>query len=511
VRGGLAVLQAEERASEAAKSADEVRDFRFYLDWIEREFPGDVVHVEREVSAQFEVTALLMKLHRFKLKNLPVFVFDRVRTVQGEISPFPLVVNFQASARHWARFLGCEQEEVVTVTRYRSQERIAPVTISREQAPCKQVVKRGEQANLWEFPALQAWRLDPGPYVNAGGLLCYDPDTGIDNSTILRGWLKDPRTIPFYAQKHNHTAHIYRLHESRGRDMRAVFWVGHHPAAMKGSSIRIPYGDSHIEAMGGLLGQPIRLVGSETWGDEFLVPADAEVVIEGIIPAHKRSPEGPYGEDWGHTGAQRLEPFMEVTAITHRRDAYWLNYITGQAPYLKDRRENGYLGDYRAITALRVAQSVSPAVISVRPAMMKGAYFIKIRKSREGEAMDIAMAVLSSMEGVKYAFVVDEDVDIDDPEEALWALGARTQWDDDLTVIHRGRAPGTDPSNEEEGVGAKVLIDATMPYPFEPRNAVPQEVLDSVRLADFVPKAFLDSIPRRLFNELPSSILREVQ
>jgi 3-polyprenyl-4-hydroxybenzoate decarboxylase len=115
------------------------------------------------------------------------------------------------------------------------------------------------------------------------------------------------------------------------------------------------------------------------------------------------------------------------------------------------------------------------------------------------------------MEGVKYAFVVDEDVDIDDPEEALWALGARTQWDDDLTVIHRGRAPGTDPSNEEEGVGAKVLIDATMPYPFEPRNAVPQEVLDSVRLADFVPKEFLDSIPRRLFNELPSSVLREVQ
>lgn len=493
---------------EAVKGkAGPIRDLRYYLRWVEENFPGDVLHIDREVKAKFEVTGLLLKLNRLKLKNLPILVFHRVRTVDGAISPYPLVVNLMASPAHMGKVLGVDQEEVVTAFREKLQGRVKTVKVSQDEAPCREVVKTGAKINVREFPALLSWYLDPGPYVNAGAFLCYDPDTGVDNSAIIRGWLKDRKTIPWMANENGHSTYIRQLHESRNQDMRAAFWVGHHPAAMKGSSTRIPYGDSHMEAMGALIDQPIRMVASETWGDEFLVPADAEVVIEGIVPAHKRSPEGPYGEDRGHTGAQRLEPYIEVTAVTHRRDAIWVNFVTGQSPFLRDRRE----GDYRAITAFSVAKSVSPAVLSVRESTIKGGYWVKIRKMREGEAMDIGMAVLSSVEGLRFAFVVDEDVNIDDEEEALWALGARTQWDDDVVVIPRCRTSATDPSAPAHGVGAKALIDATMPQPFEPRNSVPPEVLSQVHLVDYLPSEFIESLPGRLFNDLPSDVLKEVR
>lgn len=500
-------MRAEKRPKTAGVREGKARDLRSHLDWVAREFPGDVIRVEKEVNAKFEVTALLLKLHRFKLENLPILIFNRVRTVQGRISPFPLVVLLSAGPAHMGKFLGVHPEEVVTVLSERLKQRVPIVRVSQAEAPCREVVKIGPKINLWEFPALQAWNLDPGPYVNAGGFLCYDPETGVDNSAIIRGWLKDRKTIPWYANKQGHTMRIYSLYERRGEAMRAAFWVGHHPAAMKGSSTRIPYGDSHMEAMGALLGEPVRMVASETWGEEFLLPADAEVVIEGIVPPNRRSPEGPYGEDWGHTGAQRLVPFMEVTAVTHRRDALWVNFVTGQAPFLEDRRE----GNYRAITAFRVARSVSPAVLSVRPSKIKGGYWVKIRKTREGEPMDIGMAVLSSVEGAKFAFVVDEDVNIDDEEEALWALGSRTQWNDDVVVIPRGRASGTDPSIPTDGMSAKALIDATKPFPFEPKNSVPREVLDRVRLSDYLPADFFDSLPTRLLNNLPSDVVREIR
>src|SRR5687768_7289115 len=99
------MVQAAARPAPSTDQTAPVRDLHWYLDWVEREFPGDVVHVEQEISAQYEVTALLMKLHHFKLKNLPILVFHKVRTCDGELSPFPLVVNLSSSPAHFARYL----------------------------------------------------------------------------------------------------------------------------------------------------------------------------------------------------------------------------------------------------------------------------------------------------------------------------------------------------------------------------------------------------------------------
>jgi UbiD family decarboxylase len=474
-------------------------DLHTYLDGLRSRYPDEVVEIDQEVDARYEATALLLKLHKLYLKELPILLFNRVRKVNGELSPDPVMLNVWGSRRRFARELGCSTEEVTAAIQDRvAHRRQQPIRVDRSEAPVKQVVQTGSQINLQDLPALVSWRLDPGPYVNSGAFLCYDPETGIDNSGILRGWLKNRDEIPWYGHAHGHSDIIYQKHEQLGRDMKAAFWVGHHPIAMKGASLHIPYGVSHWEAMGALIDEPIHLVASETLGEDFLVPADAEYVIEGIVPVGERSPEGPYGEDWGHTGAQRLSPVLKVTAITRRSNPIWINFITSQSPFLIDRRE----ASFRVDPVLRAARLVSPNVLAVRESAIKGGFYVKLRRGRDGEAKDVGLAAVAAVEGAKFVFVVEEDVDIDNDFEALWALGSRTQWDRDVVIIPGARGAGTDPSTPQDGVTAKVVIDATRSGASEPRNDLPPGVLDRVSLRGLLPASFFDSLSSRLLDEL---------
>ncbi|MBI2985560.1 MAG: UbiD family decarboxylase [Deltaproteobacteria bacterium] len=474
-------------------------DLSSYLRELKEQHPDEIIEVNREIDARFQATAILLKLHRFRLNELPIVMLNNVRTTGGKLSPVPVVLNLWGSRRRWGWMLNTSPEGVAAAIRERiSSNKKSPVVVPKADAPVREVVKTGAAVNLEELPALVAWRLDPGPYVNAGAFLCYDPDSGSDNSAILRGWLKNRNEIPWYAHAHGHTDRIYSAYEARRQEMRAAFWVGHHPAPMKAAGLRIPFGESHWEAMGALADEPIRLVPSETLGDDFLVPADAEYVIEGIVPVGERSPEGPYGEDWGHTGAQRLSPVLKVTGITHRRNPIWVNFITSQSSFLMDRRES----TFRLEGVARVAKMVSPNVIAVRESAIKGGFYVKIRRARQGEAKDIGLAAVSAIEGAKFVFVLDDDVDIDNDAEALWALGSRTQWDEDVVIIPGARGAGTDPSTPMDGVTTKVVIDATRPEPFEPRNSIPQAVAEEVHLRDFFPASFFESLARRLVSEL---------
>ena len=109
--------------------------------------------------------------------------------------------------------------------------------------------------------------------------------------------------------------------------MRVAFWIGHHPAAYLGAEVRLGFPESHYESAGGALGQPLRLTPSETLGEDFLVPADAEFVIEGFFSHGRRLPEGPFGEHLGYFGGQGRNPYMEVTCITHKERPFWLTIL----------------------------------------------------------------------------------------------------------------------------------------------------------------------------------------
>ncbi|HLB12725.1 MAG TPA: UbiD family decarboxylase, partial [Dehalococcoidia bacterium] len=455
----------------------------------EETFPEEIIHIDREVSARYQVTALTTHLE--SEKRFPILVFHNVLNDHGK-SPFPLVTFLMASRKRLAGLLETSIEMAGPAFCQRVQSGIKPVVVPRSRAPVKEVVEVGGAVELRSFPALIHHEMDPGPYITVGLLTCYDPDTGIENSAMHRGWMKGKDEIRVYLQPASHNFHIFRKHEARGQDMKVAFWIGHHPLAVLGCEAHVSVTASHYEAAGGALGEPLRLVPSETLGEDFLVPADAEVVIEGIIPHGQRRPEGPFGEFSRYSGPQKWHPFIKVTAVTRRRDPYWQDLIVGHTHWVGSLQGEG--AAYEAIK-----RSVPGLLCVYAPMSGAGRFhlYLKIRKTVEGQGRTALLAALNAYVPVKHAFVFDEDVDIFDEKEVLLALATRFQGDRDLLVVENCMGSGLDPSADGP-IGTKVGFDCTKPAPpaqFPHRLKVPAEVLDQMKLEDFIPRERLLQIP----------------
>lgn len=466
-----------------------MKDLHYFLSQYEETNPDEVVHIDREVSAKHQVTAIASQLE--KENRFPILVFHNVVNDRGR-SPFPLVTFLMSSRQRLAGLLDTTSEMAGPVFCERIQQRIKPVTVSRNQAPVKEVVQVGKDVDLGIFPALVHHEMDPGPYLTIGFLTCYDPDTGVANSSISRGWIKEKDEIRVYITPPTHNYHILSKHEAKGEDMRVAYWVGHHPLAILGCQAHVSATMSHFESAGGVMGEPMRLVPSETLGDDFLVPADAEVVIEGVIPYGERRPEGPFGEYTRYSGPQKWNPYIRVTAVTRRRDAYWQDVQVGHTHWVSGFQTEGAAYDM-------IKRSV-PGLLSVYSPMSGGGQFhiyVKIKKTLEQQSRTALLAALNTHLLIKHAFVFDEDVDIFDEKEVLLALATRFQADKDLLIVTGVQGPSLDPSADGE-IGTKAGFDCTKPAPptmFHQRVAVPRDVMESTKLEDFIPRERLGRIP----------------
>ena len=198
--------------------------------------------------------------------------------------------------------------------------------------------------------------------------------------------------------------------------------LGHHPASTWARATAA-FRRRRVRHDRRLLGEPLRLVPSETFGDRLLVPADAEVVIEGVLKPGKRMVEGPFGEAPGYLGPQRYTTCVdyEVRAINYRRGAMYQTIITpeGDKPWLDLPREGAYL---------RRCREAVPGVTAVCKEGRHAHYniFISMKKMSEGDPARAAAAAMT-FDHSKNVFVFDEDIDMFNPTDILWALATRVQ------------------------------------------------------------------------------------
>ena len=463
------------------------KDLRTFLKDYEEAFPGEVVRIQKPISSKMEVTALVIHADK-QWAEPPVMILENLINHEGVKSAHPSIVNLFASRTRCCWSVGAESRTYARHLFHKGIEGgIAPVEIERSQAPVKQNVQKGKDVDVYRFAPLVHHYLDPGPYTSSGSWLCYDPETGNDNSTIQRGWIAAKDEIRWWPIQQSDNHRILQKYTERGEDMPVACWIGHHPAGMIGCNLGVAPGESHLKSAGGVLGEPMRMVASETWGRKFLVPADAEVVIEGIVPAGLRGPEGPFGEAWGHTGGQRWTPIVKVTAVTYRNQGYWVSNMISH----KDEW-SGSFADKRSMVALEIATKAVSTVVDVRNSPHPGVVFVQLNKKRPGEAIEAGLAAAASKYGNKLVIVVDTDIDIYDEQDIWLALASRVQWDTDIHVIPGGRGASTDPSLIQDGMTAKIVIDATKPLaserPFSSRNSVPAEILEKIKLADYIPQ-----------------------
>ncbi len=467
------------------------KDLRTFLETYERDHPEDVIHIEKELDTAYECSAIAR--HFENLNKFPLIFFENVIAASRERSEFRCMINLLGSRKKLAYAIDSTFEDVAIEWRKRAEKsKIKPLVVSREEAPCKENVLTGHRVNLLKFPALRHHAMDPGHYITAGMFTCYEPDTWIDNTGLHRGFISGPGEIRCLLTPFTHAAFNLKKHEGRGEVMKVAYWIGHHPAVLMGAQTRMGYPESHYEAAGGLAQEPLRLVPSETLGENFLVPADAEIVIEGVIQPGHRDLEGPFGEYTRYSGPQQMSPVIDVTAITYRNDAIWHSLMVGM--------NNSFGGTQEEGTLYSIVKKVVPQVQRIYcPLSGSGRFhaYIQIRKTHEGQPREAILAALTASEMMKHVIVVDEDIDIYDDRWVLWAVATRSQWDKDLIVIPGCRGGKLDPSIE--GVTTtKGGIDATKPAPparYSQKLHVPEEVMERIQLTEFIDAEKVHSAP----------------
>jgi 2,5-furandicarboxylate decarboxylase 1 len=465
-----------------------------FLEGLDREWPSEVLRITRQVDpARFEVTAILKHLEN--RGKFPLVRFEQTLDLEGRPSPFTLLSNIYASRERCALAMGLRPEQAGMDLSLEYARRlktpVEPVQIPQGEAPVKQVIARGDAADLRLLPIVRHHEMDPAPYIDVTPVMKH-PD-GFYNVAFLRNMYKGPRKLGIHMSP-RHNWQIFRAYEGRGEATPVVIVVSHHPAFYLGALNVEPFGVDDYAVIGGIAGTPLRLTASETWGDAFLVPADAELVIEGEIPAGEVEVEGPFGEFTGYYGPQRIRPVIHVTAVTHRRAAILQHAFVGH-------RDNWFLGGIpKEGTVFNVIKGIVPTVRAVHFAPSGSCRFncyISIDKRVAGETKQAALAAFGAVDFIKNIIVVDADIDPFNEQEVMFAVATRTQAREAVDIIKNVKGNTLDPSQMDDIMTDKLLIDATMPVgkAFPARVRVPAAALAAFPLEQYVDSAALDALP----------------
>ena len=459
-----------------------IKGLRDYLELIEKKFPSDILHIDAEVNpANFDVTAALKHLEN--AGDYPLTYFSRCLNVKGEVSAFPLVTNMYASRKRCALAMGLEEGQVNLPLSLeygrREARRLEPVTLKKDEAPVKAVIRTGSEVDIGEFPIVRHHYMDGGPYIDMTPVM-RDPDTGAYNIAFLRTMYKGPRKLGLHMSP-RHNWQIVRKNEEAGKPTPVVIVVSHHPSFYLGALNVSPYGVDDYEVIGSIMDEPLRVVASETWGDSFMVPADAEIVIEGEVLPNVREVEGPFGEFPGTFGPQRTRWVIDVKAVTYRKDAIYQDVFVGH-------KDNWVMGAIpKEGTLFNRIKGVVPTVKGLHlPDSGTGRFncYISIDKKVNGESKQAALIAMGECDFVKNIVVVDGDVDPYNEQEVMWAVATRVQADQDVEILKNVKGNTLDPSQIDDVMTSKMIIDATIPLgrPFSERVRVPDAALERVKL-----------------------------
>ena len=201
----------------------------------------------------------------------------------------------------------------------RESNKIGPVIVNKDAAPVKEMIQTGDQVDLYELPLLRHHEMDGGPYIDMSSV-AKDRSSGIYNCSYHRMEVKD-RNHTGFLMTLQHMWRIFRGFEEADEECPVATVIGHHPAYQMGACYGGPFEISEYEIIGGYLQEPLRLVPSETWGERLLVPADAEIVIEGALLPGKRMVEGPFGEVNGYLGLQGFQQSRTMKCARSRAGA----------------------------------------------------------------------------------------------------------------------------------------------------------------------------------------------
>jgi 4-hydroxy-3-polyprenylbenzoate decarboxylase len=464
-------VRSRARAKEIPVPAADLQSFVAELEqrgWLKR--------IAVEVDPALEITEIA---DRVTTAGGPALLFERVRGSQ-----MPLLINTFGTRERTCLALGCNGFDEVAArvkdllkpeipTTLLQKLRKLPELAQLGSLPPK-IVKRGlcqevvhtDDANLFALPALKCWPEDGGRYITLGAVFTKNPDTGDRNVGMYRVQLFEPKLAAMHWHMHHDGARHFRLYRERGRRMPLAIALGGPAVLPYVATCPLPPGIDECLFAGFLQGQPLELVPGVSQ-PEIEVPATAEIVIEGYIdPAEDLILEGPFGDHTGFYSLADYYPRFHVTAVTHRQRPIYPATIVGKPP-----QEDFWLGKATERIFLPVVQMIVPDVLDYDlPTFgcFHNCAFVKIRKEYPYQARRVMHALWGAgqMALTKIIVVVDADVDVHNPDDVLFHVGANVDPQRDIELV-RGPVDILDHAAPVCGAGSKMGIDATRKLPGE--------------------------------------------
>ena len=428
---------------------------------------GTLHRVKRLTDPKFEIGAVLALRDRG-----PAIVFEQTGSL-------PVVGNLLVSRDRFALGLNVEPEKLDDLCLHALSHPIKPVMSSS--APVQEVVQSSEIDLRAALPVPTWFERETAPYITAGVIIAKDPETGRRNVSIARLRLEGGGKIMAGIAKNHHLNLLAEKAKALGRRLPIAVAIGNHPGVLLGSQLYLGLGDDEFDNIGGMLGEPLRLVKCKTVDLE--VPAEAEIVLEGELDPEEQIEEGPVSEFHGFYVSYGAGMGGRISCITRRKDAIYQAILPGYTS------EHCLLGGIAIGATLRQAlQRMIPAVRRVlitEGGMGRLHAIISMNKPRLGEGKRAAMLAMGQVNLLKLVTVVDDDIDIENPREVEWALAARFRGHQDLMVIDGVKADRCDPLHENLTVTKIAMIATTRPGDGEPLSRsefvrAPKGILDRV-------------------------------
>jgi 2,5-furandicarboxylate decarboxylase 1 len=311
------------------------------------------------------------------------------------------------------------------------------------------------------LPIPLQFTVDAAPYITAGQIVARDPVTGVDTTGFHRLMVKGKNRLGVSLHSRRRLYEFHRRAEERGESLPAAITLGVHPLHYMGSMVyAYPPQVRKYEIIGGLFGEPYRL--ARCGVADLEVPAGAEIVIEGEILANVHEPEGPFSEFTGYASYRSTQNVFVAHRIRMRRDAMFHSVTSGMS---RDHilvscitREGEILNALRRnlpnVRAVHVPHTTCGAFMA----------FISMKKIAEGEPQMAIMATFGTELYTKFVIVVDDDVDIFNVNDVMWAIATRMRAEKDIMFVPGAKGAILDPTSDPQNFTlTKMGIDATRP------------------------------------------------
>lgn len=438
-------------------------NLRGFLADAERDDPHAILRFKERISLDYDATAVALELERGRSWQSPVLWFDNV-----EDFAFPVVTNVFATRRRYALAFGTTEDKLITEWASRGDRMIEPRLV--DNAPVHEVVYKGADADLGRIPIKKHFERDAGRYITNGIVIANDPDTGVRNASFHRMQVKGKTRLGTSLHSRRHLWDYVKRAEEAGKDIPIAVVIGAHPIFTFAGLWKGPLTADEYAVAGGLRGAPLEIARCKTVPID--VPAEAEIVLEGHILRGVREPEGPFAEFTGYHSERSTEQVIEISAITHRRNAVYHDIVGGMSD--EHCSMLAVPQEARLLRALRSHMSNVTAVSYPKSGTCRLHAYIAMRNPTIGQQKNAAMIAFAEDLSLKLVVVVDDDVDIFNDQDVFWAMATRMQADEDIDIIRNAFGAILDPSNHA-GRTAKMIIDATKPSPdFPQRHTLPE-------------------------------------